>query len=365
MSDTLDNRQWKVARSPARGWPTGGDFKFTTNKALEPDENQVSTKTIYLSMDPYQWIRLRAGVEKTGDICHGRTVSQVIKTRNKAFQEGDFIFNTNGWQDFGLVGKNISVFDYMIPRKLDPSIAPISTAVGALGMLGLTAYAGVYLQCQPQRGETVVVSAASGGVGQIAGQIAKIKGCRVVGIAGSDEKCQLITGTFGFDAAVNYKREDFADQLTDACPDGVDIYFENVGGVVFEAVKPLLNKNSRITLCGLISQYDKEIGRDQYDSKGVVNALDHAHKMWTQAGAAIFTKQDVSVHTLAVPDFVKDYEAKFLSEMGGWIKDGLVKYKEDMWQGLEKSPEAFSAMLSGKNFGKTLVQVSEDTSIDS
>lgn len=352
----MNNRQWKIARSPAEGWPTEGDFVFSTNSAPEPGPEQLCARTIYLSMDPYQWIRIRNGAESTGDICHGRTVSQVTKSRIKDYQEGDYIFSTNGWQEYGLTGKNISVFDYMFPRKIDPTIAPISTAVGVLGMLGLTAYAGVYIQCQPQPGETVVVSAASGGVGQNAGQIAKVKGCRVVGIAGSAEKCQLVTETLGFDAAINYKDDDFAEQLAAACPDGIDIYFENVGGAVFETVKPLLNHKSRISLCGLIALYgDDKIG----------GALEHVHGAWMKAGESVFAKQQVSVHPLAVYDFVKDYQDQFLSEMGAWVKDGLVKYKEDFWPGLENAPTAFSAMLSGGNFGKTIIEVSEDTSIES
>jgi hypothetical protein len=348
-----DNRQWTLARTPAEGWPSDGDFAFSTSAVPDPDQDQVCSRTIYLSMDPYQWIRRRTGAESVGEVCHGRTVSKVIKSRSDTYQEGDIIFNTNGWQDYGLTGKNISVFDYMFPRKIDPTIAPISTAIGVLGMLGLTAYAGVYIQCQPQTGETVLVSAASGGVGQCAGQIARVKGCRVVGIAGSDEKCRMVTDSLGFDTAVNYKDEDFSEQLAAACPDGVDIYFENVGGKVFEAVKPLLNKNSRITVCGLISMY----GNDK-----IGNTLEHIFAAWNKAGEALFEKQQVEVHKLAVPNFVENYQEQFLSEMGAWVKDGLIKYKEDFRPGLENAPEAFAAMLSGGNFGKTIVTVSEDPS---
>ncbi|MBV1904820.1 MAG: NADP-dependent oxidoreductase [Pseudomonadales bacterium] len=345
------NRQWRLARTPAEGWPTEGDFELSSTGIPSPGPQQLLAKTIYLSMDPYQWGRRRAGVEVVGEVCHGRTVSQVIESRVADYQEGDIIFNTNGWQEYGLTGENISVFGYMYPRKIDPAIAPISTALGVLGMLGLTAYSGVYLQCQPQPGETVVVSAASGGVGQNAGQIAKLKGCRVVGITGSEQKCNFVTETLGFSAAVNHKAPDFAEQLAKACPDGIDIYFENVGGAVFEAVKPLLNKNSRIALCGLISQY----GGDDMASM---------HALWRKAGQSIFDKQQVTAHRLFVGDFVADYQDQFLSEMGEWVKDGLIKYKEDRWQGLENTPAAFSAMLSGGNFGKTIIQVSDDPSTD-
>lgn len=343
----MSNRQWKLARTPPEGWPSEGDFSFSSDVIPEPGPDQLCARTIYLSMDPYQWGRRRSGVEAIGDICHGRTVSEVLRSRHNEYSEGDIIFNTNGWQEHGLVGKDISVFNYMFPRRINPELAPISTAIGVLGMLGLTAYSGVFLQCQPQPDETVVVSAASGGVGQNAGQIAKIKGCRVIGIVGSDEKCDFVTETLGFDACVNRQSEDFTEKLASACPDGIDIYFENVGGKVFEAVLPLLNRESRITLCGLISQYGNE-------------ALDSGQNNWRETGAAVFDRQNVTAHKLFVGNFVEDYQDQFLADMSGWVKDGLVKYKEDIWQGLENAPAAFSAILSGGNFGKTIVQVGED-----
>ncbi len=316
----------------------------------DPQPGQVLSRTIYLSLDPYQWGRRRSGTEQPGDVCHGRTVSQVVQSRSDQFTEGDFIFNTHGWQAFGLTGHGISVFNYMFPRKIDPALAPISTALGVLGMLGLTAYSGIYIQCQPKPGETVVISAASGGVGQIAGQIAKLKGCRVVGIAGTEEKCQFVVSELKFDACVSHLSDSFAEDLKQACPDGVDIYFENVGGKVFEAVLPLMNANSRITLCGMISQYGNEAGQD-------------ARSIWNETGAPYFARQSIDVHGLFVGNFVADFQQAFLNEMSGWIQDGLVKYKEDLWQGLEQAPEAFAAMLKGGNFGKTLVGVGEDPTL--
>ena len=249
------NRQWLLARKPPGGLPTDEDFTMVETPAPEPGPNQMLTRTIYLSLDPYQWGRKRSGLEAVGEVCHGRTVSQVVKSRLPEYTEGDFVFNTNGWQAYGLTGEGISVFGYMVPRRLDPAQAPISTAVGIMGMLGLTAYSGMVVQCQPQAGETVVVSAASGGVGQIAGQLAKIFGCRVVGIAGIKEKCDFVTGVLGFDACVSHKSATLAEDLREACPAGIDAYFENVGGQVFAAVLPLLNRQSRISLCGLVSQY--------------------------------------------------------------------------------------------------------------
>src|SRR6266478_10090288 len=224
------HKQWLLARRPPGGLPTDADFKLVEVPLPEPGAHQMLTRTIYLSLDPYQWGRRRSGVEAVEEVCHGRTVSQVVKSNLPEYQEGDFIFNTNGWQEYGLTGAGISVFEYMFPRKLDPAQAPISTAVGIMGMLGLTAYSGMVVQCQPQAGETVVVSAASGGVGQIAGQLAKLRGCRVVGIAGIQEKCRYVIDELDFDTCVSHLSPTFAGDLAAACPAGVDVYFENVGG---------------------------------------------------------------------------------------------------------------------------------------
>jgi hypothetical protein len=345
------NQQWTLARKPSGGLPVDEDFKLIESPIPEPGAKQMLTRTIYLSLDPYQWGRRRSGLEAVGEVCHGRTVSQVIKSHLAEYAEGDFIFNTNGWQTHGLTGEGISVFGYMFPRKLDPTQAPISTAVGIMGMLGLTAYSGMLLQCQPQPGETVVVSAASGGVGQVAGQLAKIRGCRVVGIAGVKEKCDFVVGTLGFDACVSHKSATLAEDLRAACPDGIDAYFENVGGPVFAAVLPLLNRRARISLCGLVSQYGSADRGDPHDA-------------WMAQGAPTFERQGVQVHRLHVRDFVKEHQDHFFDQMAGWIRQGKVKYKEDLWPRLERAPKAFRAMLEGGNFGKTLVGVGEDPTLD-
>ena len=346
-----NNQQWRLARAPAQGMPSDGDFEWVESEMPRAAENQMLTRTLYLSLDPYQWGRRRSGLESPGEVCHGRTVSQVIESRLPGYEAGDFVFNTNGWQTHGLTGEGISVFGYMFPRKLDPTLAPISTAVGILGMLGLTAYSGVYVQCQPKAGETVVVSAASGGVGQAAGQIAKIKGCRVVGIAGIDDKCRFVTDELGFDACVSHLSESFTEDLAAACPDGIDIYFENVGGKVFEGVLPLLNQGARVTRCGLISQYGNTDGVDPAQA-------------WLATGQPYFDRAGVGVFPLAVRNFVEEHQDRCFSEMAEWIRDGLVKYREDLWEGLENTPNAFSAMLRGGNFGKTLILVSDDPTLD-
>ncbi len=219
------NQQWLWARMPAGEYPTADDFRWSECPLPDPGPNQMLTRTIYLSLDPYQWARRSSGMVTPGEVCHGRTVSQVVKSRMAAYAEGDFVFNTNGWQTHGLTGEGISVFEYMHPRKIDPAEAPISTAIGVMGMLGLTAYAGMALQCEPQAGETVVISAASGGVGQVASQIAKIYGCRAIGIAGTQEKCDFVTDVLGLGACVSHRSPSLAEDLKAACPDGIDAYF--------------------------------------------------------------------------------------------------------------------------------------------
>ena len=345
------NQIWTLARKPAEGLPTPNDFAWSEAEAPSPADGQMLTRTIYLSLDPYQWGRRRGGLESVGDVCHGRTVSQVVESRIPEYTAGDYVFNTNGWQAYGLTGQGIDIFTYMFPRKLDPFAAPISTAVGVLGMLGLTAYSGVWVQCQPKAGETVVVSAASGGVGQVAAQIAKIQGCRVVGIAGRQEKCDFVTGELGIDACVSHLSDTLDEDLAAACPDGIDVYFENVGGKTYEAVLPLLNRDSHISLCGMVSQYGNTDGRD-------------ARKVWYETGQPTFDRQSVAVHDLWVRNYVDDYQERFFAEMAEWIRDGRVVYRESLWKELETAPEAFRSMLEGGNFGKTLVVVNDDPTAD-
>ena len=341
------NAGWQLGRKPTGGWPQANDFHWFSGKVPEPASGQVLTRTLWLSLDPYQWGRRRRGDEAPGDVCHGRTVSQVIASRHEGYNEGDFVFSTAGWQRYGLLGEDVSVFGYMFPRPIDPAIAPISTAVGILGMLGLTAWSGVRIQCDPRPGETVIVSAASGGVGQAAGQIARQLGCRVVGIAGTPEKCAYVTEELGFDACIQHSTPDFPERLAQACPAGADVYFENVGGAVWEAVLPTLNPGARVSLCGLISQYGNTDGGDPFAA-------------WQAVGAAVIERQQVQIHKLFVGNFVADYQDQFLEEMAAWVKAGSVRYREDVRVGLENAPGAFADMLAGGNFGKTLVAVHPD-----
>ncbi len=341
------NPHWVLARTPPGGWPVDADFEWHESAASSPGPGQMLTQTVYLSLDPYQWGRRRRGIEAPGEVCHGRTVSRVIESRLAGYQPGDYVFNTNGWQTFGLTGDGITDFGYMYPRRLDPGAAPDSAAL-VLGMLGLTAWAGLCLQCMPGPGETVVVSAASGGVGQIAGQIARLRGCRVIGIAGREEKCAYVRDTIGLDACISHLSPDLRDELRQACPDGIDVYFENVGGRVFEAVLGHLNQGARITLCGLASQYGAP-DQDIFES-------------WKQVGAPVFSARRVRVHPLFVGDYVSTCQDQFLEQMGEWVRAGLIRYREDISAGLETAPRVFQDMLAGRRFGKVLVQVSDDPS---
>ena len=345
----MTNGVWRLARTPFDGWPVPEDFLWQQETMPTPGPNQMLTRTIYLSLDPYQWGRRRSGTEQPGDVCHGRTVSQVMESQLAGYAAGDYVFNTNGWQTYGLTGAGIDVFGYMFPRKIDPTLAPISTAIGVMGMLGLTGYAGLVVQCQPKPGDTLVVSAASGGVGQVVCQLGRLYGCRVVAVAGSQSKLDYLQ-TLGVDAVVCHRSPNLRDELKQACPDGCDIYFENVGGAVFDAVLPLLNKQSRVSLCGLISQYGNVDGQDP-------------RTQWRLAGSQVFETKQVQVHDLFVGNFVADYQDLFFEEMGGYVRAGEVCYLEDKRQGLEQTPQAFAQMLQGDNFGKTLVVVSKDPTL--
>lgn len=344
------NRYWTLAANPVPAWPQSDTFALREAPIPEPAEGQALTRTIYVSLDPYQWGYKKRRVEPAGTPCHARTVSEVIESRMPGIAAGDFVFNTNGWSEYGLMGEGVARPSYMIPRKLDPKQGRISQAVGVLGMLGLTAYAGMNLMGDPKRGETVVVSAASGGVGQIAGQLAKLRGARVVGIAGKDSKCRFVTDELGFDACVSHLSPTLPADLKGACPDGVDVYFENVGGAVFDAVLPLFNKNARMTICGLIAHYGDAASND-------------ARAALMKRGEAIFASRNVTVRDLFVGDFVKDHHDAFLREMAPQVAAGAIKYREDIREGLANIPACFAEMLRGDNFGKMLVRIAPDPTL--
>jgi len=341
------NHFWTLADGPVPAWPQANTFVQKAAEVPAPGPGQALTRTIYVSLDPYQWGYKRRRVEPAGAPCHARTVSQVIESRMDGFATGDLVFNTNGWAEYGLMGEGVWRPDYMVPRRLDPALGRISHAVGVLGMLGMTAYAGMDLMARPKPGETVVVSAASGGVGQIAGQLARERGARVVGIAGREGKCRFVVDELGFDACVSHLSPTLPADLSAACPAGVDVYFENVGGKVFEAVLPLFNPGARMTICGLIAHYGDE---DGVDSRAALMAL----------GKPIFDARGVTVKGLAVGEFAPNHHDEMLAYLAPLVAAGRVKYREDIRQGFDVLPTAFAEMLRGDNFGKMLVQVGAD-----
>jgi NADPH-dependent curcumin reductase CurA len=327
-----------VLRSRPVGMPKPGDFDLVEAPRPSPKDGEVLCRTIYLSLDPYMRGRISgarsyAQSVEPGQVIVGGTVGEVLESKHPGLAKGDIVLGYDGWQSHA-VSKGGGL------RKLDPKQAPISTALGVLGMPGMTAYVGLLDIGQPKPGETVVVSAASGAVGSAVGQIAKIKGARAVGVAGSQDKCDYVVRELGFDACVNYKTGDLPAALKAACPSGIDVYFENVGGDVLRAVMTLLNQNARIPLCGLISEYNATESTPGPNLRPLL------------FNRALVKGFIVSDHLARMGDFLKD--------CSGWVRDGRLKYREDVVVGLEKAPEAFIGLLQGKNFGKLLVRVGED-----
>lgn len=331
------NRQ-VVLRSRPGGSATPENFEIRSVEVPPLGDGEVLRRTIYLSLDPYMRGRMGGGSSYApgmplGSVMVGGTVSQVIASRNPAFMPGDFVTGHDGWQEYhASVGHEL--------RKLDSSVAPISTAVGVLGMPGMTAYVGLLDIGQPKPGETVVVSAASGAVGAVVGQIAKLVGARAVGIAGAPEKCEYVVRALGFDACVSHHSASLRDDLAAACPKGIDVYFENVGGTVFDAAFGLLNTHARIPLCGTISEYNRAA-----PSPG-------------PALRALLTNR-ITIRGFVVGDHAERL-GDFLRDCGQWVRDGRLKYREDIVDGLEQAPAAFLRLFDGRNFGKLLVRVSPD-----
>lgn len=335
------NRRILLASRPV-GKPTPDNFRLDRAPLEEPAEGQVLLKILYLSLDPYMRGRMNAGKSyakpvEIGDVMEGGTVGRVVRSRHPDFAEGDVVLSHSGWQSFALA-------DGSTLRKLDPAAAPLSTALGILGMPGFTAYAGLLTIGQPKPGETVVVAAASGAVGSAVGQIAKIKGARAVGIAGGTDKCAFVLDELGFNAVVDHRAPDFEAQLRAACPQGIDVYFENVGGHVWDAVFPLLNDFARVPVCGLIAQYNDAAAHPGPDRlPGVM--------------------RDVLSRSLLIRGFIQrefvDQRPAFYSQMTEWIASGQIRYREDVVDGLEAAPEAFIGLLEGRNFGKLVVRVAE------
>jgi NADPH-dependent curcumin reductase CurA len=329
------NRQVRLKSRPV-GAPTPANFEIVdAPMPALPDADGVLRRTRFVSLDPYMRGRMSdepsyAAPVAVGAAMCGHTVSEVIESQNPRFTRGDIVAGYDGWQLFAASnGSDL--------RKLDPAI-PMAASLSVLGMPGMTAFVGLLDIGQPRAGETVVVSAASGAVGSVVGQLAKIKGCRAVGIAGTRDKCRYVVDELGFDACVNYKTDDFRASLKSACPDGIDVYFENVGGAVLAAVLRLLNLGARIPLCGLIAEY---------------NATESA------PGPNL---RPLLVRRAMIKGFIvsdhNDRAPAFLHEMTPLVRDGKIKYREDVVEGLDAAPAAFIGLLEGRNFGKLLVRVS-------
>src|ERR1700744_388295 len=331
-----------VLASRPVGEPKPSDFRLEDHPVPTPGEGQVLLRTIWLSLDPYMRGRMSDGPSYAtpvpiGGVMEGGTVAEVIASNNPGFARGDIVLSRAGWQTHALSdGKGLS--------KIDPKLGPISTAVGVLGMPGMTAYTGLLDIGKPQPGETVVVAAASGPVGSAVGQIAKIKGARAVGIAGGKDKCDYVKNELGFDDCLDHRDPDLAAKLKAACPKGIDVYFENVGGAVFEAVFPLLNAFARVPVCGLIAHYN--------------DTQNPAPKLAASMMPEVLTKR-LTFRGFIVSDFAARH-ADFLRDMSAWVREGKVKYKEYVTEGLDHAPTAFMGLLKGANFGKQLVRVGPD-----
>ena len=333
---TDTNRQIRLKKRPV-GMPTPADFEAVASPRPTPRDGEVLRRTIYLSLDPYMRGRMSdapsyAKPVSLGDVMVGHTVSEIVDSRHPGFRAGDVVTGYDGWQEYAVSdGKDV--------RKLDRSV-PVSTAIGALGMPGMTAYVGLLDIGQPKPGETVVVSAASGAVGSLVGQLATIKGCRAVGVAGSAEKCRYVVDDLGFDACVNYKSDDLVTALHAACPKGIDVYFENVGGAVFAAVLRMINRGARIPLCGTISDYNAT------QNPGGPNL------------------RPLLVHRAMIRGFIGtdhyDRFPAFLQEMVPLVRNGRIKYREHILDGLDAAPSALIGLFEGSNFGKALVRVSPE-----
>lgn len=336
------NRRFVLAERP-KGEPDDNTLRLETEDIPTPGKAQMLLRNEYLSLDPYMRGRMSdapsyAAPVGIGDVMVGGTVAQVMESDVDGFAEGDWVVASGGWQDY-------AVSDRTGVINMGKSPKNPSWALGVLGMPGLTAWSGLTQIGQPKEGETLVVAGASGPVGATVGQIGKILGCRVVGIAGGAEKCAHVVTTLGFDACIDYKADGFPDSLKPAVPDGIDIYFENVGGAVFDAVLPLLNPSARIPVCGLISQYNATSLPNGPDRMGYLMGQ-ILRKRMTMRGFIVFD------------DFGHLYP-EFTTQMDEWVTQGRIKYQEEMIFGLELAPEAFVGLLSGEAFGKRVVKLTD------
>ncbi|EHD0090639.1 NADP-dependent oxidoreductase [Vibrio vulnificus] len=336
------NRQIVLASRPV-GAPTAENFALKQSDIPTPAQGEMLLRSVYLSLDPYMRGRMsdaKSYAEPVGidEVMVGGTVCQVEVSNHAEFEVGEWVLAYTGWQDYA-----ISNGEGLIKLGKQPSHP--SYALGVMGMPGFTAYMGLLDIGQPKEGDTLVVAAATGAVGSMVGQIGKLKGCRVIGIAGGEEKCQFAKETLGFDECIDHKATDFAEQLAKVCHNGIDIYFENVGGRVFDAVMPLLNTGARIPLCGLISQYN-------------ATSLPEGPDRMSMLMAQLLIKRIKMQGFIIFDDYGHRY-GEFAADMSQWLAQGKIHYREHLVQGLENAPDAFIGLLEGKNFGKMVVQTNQ------
>ncbi|MFB5744491.1 NADP-dependent oxidoreductase [Cedecea sp. P7760] len=343
MAQTADkNRRFVLAKRP-QGMPTREDLHLEEVTVPTPGKGEVLLRTLFLSLDPYMRGRMSDAKSYSapigiGEVIVGGTVSRVESSQHPDYQPGDLVLADSGWQDYSISnGEGL--------RKLDKNMSHPSWALGLLGMPGFTGYMGLTDIGNPQPGETVVVAAASGAVGSIVGQTARLRGAKIIGIAGGEDKCRYVKETLKFDECLDHRASDFAAQLAKACPNGIDVYFENVGGAVFDAVFPLLNTKARIPVCGMISQYN-----------GGSSAFEHDRL--PELMATILKKRMRVEGFIISQDYSHRYE-EFFKQMSAWIAAGEIEFREDIVDGLENTVEAFQGLLSGKNFGKLIVKIAE------
>jgi NADPH-dependent curcumin reductase CurA len=334
--------QVRLARRP-EGEPGDDTYEFVEHELPAVGDGQVLLRVVYLSLDPYMRGRMSdapsyADPVEVGDVMVGGTVCVVEESRNPEWAAGDLVLSYSGWQTHAISdGRGL--------RRLDPRLAPVSTALGVMGMPGFTAYAGLLEIGRPQPGETVVVAAATGPVGSAVGQIAKVKGARAVGIAGGPEKRQALLDEFGFDVALDHRSPTFAADLEAAVPDGIDVYFENVGGPVSREAFKRMNLYGRVPVCGLVASYNATSPPQGPDSLPPFMSL-------------ILTRS-LTIRGFIQGEFTKSHGRAFVRDMSSWLTDGSVRYREDVVEGLHAAPAAFRGLLAGRNFGKLLVRVSE------
>jgi NADPH-dependent curcumin reductase CurA len=332
------NRQITLAARPV-GMPKESDFRLVESPVPNPGRGEVLVRTLFLSVDPYMRGRLTGittyarGLD-LGDVIVGGVAGRVLESKDPRCSPGDIVEGLLGWQEYAAApAKSL--------RRIDPAAGPISSALYVLGMPGLTAYFGLLEICRPQPGETVVVSGAAGAVGSLVGQIARIKRCRAIGIAGSDEKVRFLVDELGFESAFNYRETpDCAAQLKELCPNGIDVYFDNVGGPITDAVMQRLASHARVAVCGQVSQYD--------------SAEPQMGPRWLNQ----LVLRQARIEGFLVTQFADRYEPA-LHQLSTWLKEGRLRYREDVVDGLENAPQAFIRMLEGKNIGKQLVRVAE------